>query len=75
MRLRRIDPNTVRPFRVPLYPVLPIIFCVTCAYLTYSSIRYAYSQGAVHISLIVMAVGVVALWILNKVSGPSKSVA
>lgn len=68
MRLRKIDPNTERPFRVPLYPVLPIIFCVTCGYLSYSSIKYAYSQGAVHISLIVMAVGVVALGFLSVLS-------
>jgi prepilin signal peptidase PulO-like enzyme (type II secretory pathway) len=30
-----------RPFRVPLYPVLPIIFCATSAYLLYSSIAYS----------------------------------
>lgn len=68
MRLRQIDPNAVRPYKVPFYPVLPIIFCVTCGYLTYSSIMYAHSQGAVHISLLVMAAGVVALWLLNRSS-------
>ena len=64
MRLRRIDPKTPRPFKVPLYPVLPIIFCLTCAYLTYSSVLYAQSQGAIHVSFLVMAAGVVALWLL-----------
>lgn len=68
MRLRQIDPNAVRPYRVPLYPVLPIVFCATCGYLTYSSIMYAHSQGAVHVSLLVMAAGVVALWLLNRSS-------
>ena len=34
--LRRRDPQVVRPFRVPLYPVLPLIFVATCAYLLYS---------------------------------------
>ncbi len=66
MRLRRIDPDAPRPYRVPLYPALPVIFCVTCAYLTYSSIVYAHSQGAVHVSLLVMLAGVVALWLLNR---------
>ncbi len=64
MRLRRIDPKTPRPFKVPLYPVLPIIFCLTCAYLTYSSVLSAQSQGAIHVSFLVMAAGVVALWLL-----------
>src|SRR5690606_3541570 len=27
--LRAKDPHAVRPFRVPLYPVLPIAFCAT----------------------------------------------
>lgn len=65
MRLRRIDPDTPRPFKVPFYPALPIVFCLTCAYLTYSSVVYAQSQGAIHVSFLVMAAGVVALWFLN----------
>jgi len=68
MRLRRIDPDVIRPYKVPLYPMLPIIFCATCAYLTYSSIMYAHSQGAVHVSLLVMAAGVGALLLLNRSS-------
>jgi amino acid transporter len=64
MRLRRIDPDTPRPFKVPFYPALPIVFCLTCAYLTYSSVMYAQSQGAIHVSIMVMAAGVVALWLL-----------
>lgn len=68
MRVR--DPNAERPFKVPLYPFTPILFVLTCAYLTYSSVTYAASKGAVHISLIVMAVGVVALLFTRKVKGP-----
>lgn len=40
-RLRRRDPQRARPFRVPLYPVTPLLFCATCAYMLYSSIDYA----------------------------------
>jgi amino acid transporter len=68
MRVR--DPNTERPFKVPLYPFTPILFVLTCAYLTYSSVTYAASKGAVHISLIVMAIGVVALLFTRRVKGP-----
>ncbi len=38
--LRKKEPHLDRPFRVPLYPVLPIIFCLTSAYLLYSSLVY-----------------------------------
>lgn len=40
-RLRRLDPERERPFRVPLYPLTPLAFCATCGYMLYSSIAYA----------------------------------
>ena len=39
--LRRQEPDVPRPFRVPLYPVTPLLFCATCAYLLYASLAYA----------------------------------
>lgn len=39
--LRRKEPDAPRPFKVPLYPVLPIIFCLTSTYLLYSSLMFA----------------------------------
>jgi amino acid transporter len=53
--------DTTELFRVPLYPVTPLIFCLACGYLAYSSIGYAASKEAVHISLWVMFLGVAAL--------------
>jgi amino acid transporter len=41
LRLRRLEPARERPFRVPLYPLTPLVFCVTCAYMLYSSLAYA----------------------------------
>lgn len=38
--LRRREPNAERPFRVPLYPITPIVFCLTSTYLLYSSLAY-----------------------------------
>lgn len=35
MVLRRIAPDAPRPFRVPLYPAVPILTAVACAYLAY----------------------------------------
>jgi len=63
--LRHRDPHTTRPFKVPLYPVLPLIFCAVCAWLTYSSVNYAISQKAIHVSFWLIASGVVALLILR----------
>lgn len=38
--LRRKEPHAERPFRVPLYPLTPLVFCLTSAYLLYSSLAY-----------------------------------
>ena len=57
--LRARDPGTPRPFRVPLYPVTPIVFILTCAYLFYSSV--AYVKGGAWAGLAVLGVGVVLL--------------
>lgn len=41
--LRFKDPQRERPFRLPLplFPLLPLIFCGTCVYMLYSAIDYA----------------------------------
>ena len=61
----RFKDRTLRPFSVPLYPITPLIFCASCAYLAYSSITYAHSKGAAAISLYVMIAGLIALLILR----------
>ncbi|HVE50410.1 MAG TPA: amino acid permease [Casimicrobiaceae bacterium] len=68
-KLRVSDAATERPFRVPLYPITPIVFCASCAWLAYSSVTYAISRNAVHVSLIVMLVGVIAL-LFTRVKRP-----
>lgn len=59
------EPASTQVFRVPLYPITPIVFCLACGYLAYSSISYAASKEAVHISLWVMTLGVAALVLLK----------
>ena len=63
--LRQTDGQTDRPFKVPLYPLLPLIYCSACAWLTYSSITYAISQKAIHVSMWLIASGVLALLLLR----------
>ncbi len=57
--LRSKEPNAPRPFRVPLYPVLPAIFVCMCGYLLYSSLTY--HKGHALVGLAVLAVGGVVL--------------
>lgn len=59
--LRKKEPLKKRPFRVPLYPVLPLIFCLSSAYLLYSSIAYT-GWGALA-GIAVLAAGVIILLI------------
>ena len=64
--LRRRDPDTPRPFKVPGYPVTPLLFCGVCAYMLWSSLSYVYSQelgglNAAWIGVLVLAAGGVIL--------------
>ena len=38
--LRTQDPNTHRPFTVPLYPLTPFVFCAFCIFMLHSSLAY-----------------------------------
>ena len=69
--LRAREPETLRPFRVPLYPLLPLIFCGTSAYLLYSSI--AYTGFGVLVGVGVLAVGGLLLLRLRPSSIPQES--
>jgi APA family basic amino acid/polyamine antiporter len=63
--LRFRYPEAARPFRVPMYPVLPTVFVLTCAFLLYRSLEWAMVNKAVQIALYVMAAGLVA-WIVAR---------
>ena len=59
--LRAKEPNVPRPFKVPFYPVTPIIFILTCAYLFWSSVTYV--GGGALVGLGVLGVGVILLFV------------
>ena len=69
--LRRHAPVNPDPFRVPLYPVTPILFCAACAWMLYSSFNYAMSLdpgsiGAM-VGIAMLASGVpVLMWAKRK---------
>jgi len=69
--LRRREPNAERPFRVPFYPVLPLVFCLVCGYMLWASLSYVYSQefgglNAAWIGVAVLAVGAMLLLVMGK---------
>jgi len=69
--LRRRDPDLPRPFRVPLYPVLPLLFCATSAYLLYSSLAYT-GRGAL-VGVAVLAVGGLLLLLFKPTLHPEET--
>jgi amino acid transporter len=62
--LRERDPHIERPFRVPLFPLLPLIFCGTCGYMLYSAIDYA--KYIALIGAVPLAVGLPLYWISRR---------
>jgi APA family basic amino acid/polyamine antiporter len=68
--LRRQQPINAEPFRVPLYPITPMLFCATCAYMLYSSFSYAMSLnpgsiGAL-VGIAVLCAGIPAMLVARK---------
>jgi len=69
--LRFKDRGLERPFRVPGYPIVPLVFAGGCGYMLYSSVTYAPFLSLIGLGL--LAVGVpVYLWSLW--SGPTPRV-
>jgi basic amino acid/polyamine antiporter, APA family len=69
--LRAKDPRIVRPFKVPLYPVLPVLFCAASAYMLYSSLTYVGSNqflgyNAAWIGVVVLALGGLLLAVVAR---------
>jgi basic amino acid/polyamine antiporter, APA family len=62
--LRTQEPERLRPFRVPLYPLTPLIFCVTCVYMLHSSLAYT-GPGAV-VGVGVLLAGVPLLFLARR---------
>ncbi len=55
------EPDRPAPFRVPLYPLPPIIFCATSVYLVHASVAYT-GSGALF-GLAILASGIPLYWL------------
>jgi peptidoglycan/LPS O-acetylase OafA/YrhL len=69
----RFRNETAGSFKVPLYPIVPVAFVLTCAYMLYSSINYVRNPEygpkfgiAVLAGLAVMAAGVPLYFFAKK---------
>jgi amino acid transporter len=66
--LRRREPQAPRPFMVPLYPLLPLLFIACSAYLFYASLVYVKAGALVGVA--VLALGALLLWPLMRRRAP-----
>jgi basic amino acid/polyamine antiporter, APA family len=57
--------EVARPFKVPLYPILPIVFVGTCAFLLYRSLLFTFENQAIRVAIYVMLSGVV-VWLVAR---------
>lgn len=59
--LRSREPDVERPFRVPLYPLTPLLFCAACLYMLQSSLTYAGSGALAGVLVLLVGVPVLLL--------------
>jgi APA family basic amino acid/polyamine antiporter len=61
--LRQREPGRPRPFKVPFYPLTPLIFFAAALFMLYSSVRYAGSGALVGVA--VMLAGIPVLFLIR----------
>jgi len=62
--LRIKDRDRPRPFRTPLYPIVPLVFIGVCCYMLYTSVVYA--KGLCLFGVIPLAIGVPLFFISGR---------
>ena len=63
-RLRAIAPDVPRPFRVPLYPLVPALFVLSSSAMLISAVLYV--QGGALFGLAILLAGVPVIWSLGS---------
>ncbi len=67
--LRRKEPNVERPYRVPGYPLTPLVFSAACVFLIYNAIIYKPHIAA--ISCLLVPTGLLLYWLSARRGPPS----
>ncbi|BAU64937.1 amino acid permease-associated region [Stanieria sp. NIES-3757] len=65
--LRFKEPEVPKPFQVPFYPLTPILFCLICGYLLYSSLVYTGIGALVGVAVVIAGIPLL-LWSRRKKS-------
>ncbi|VGO20911.1 APC family permease [Pontiella sulfatireligans] len=61
-RLRKKEASIPRPFKAPLYPVVPILFCAACVFMLFSSASYAFAEKPVGLLALLSVMAASALF-------------
>lgn len=69
--LRRRHPHRALPFRVPFYPLTPIVFCLTCLYMLHASVLH--TGHAAWVGLAVLLAGVPMLFFKGPTATPCEA--
>jgi amino acid transporter len=66
--LRYREPEKERPYRVPLYPFIPLLFCASCLFMLYRSASYALDEEPAEAIIVVglMLIGLPLMWWSNR---------
>ncbi len=62
--LRAKEPEVPRPWKVPGYPIVPLIFCGMCAYMLYSAATYA--GKLLVIGAVPVCIGLIFYWFAQR---------
>jgi len=66
--LRWRHPTQPLPFRVPLYPLTPALFCLTCLYMLYASLKH--TGSAAWVGVVVLLIGLPILLLKRNEAEP-----
>lgn len=67
--LRQQDRDIERPFSVPLFPLLPLIFCATCVFMLYRALLFA--PTVCLLGFIPLAVGIPLYYLSGHTTAPA----
>jgi amino acid transporter len=69
--LREKDRTLIRPYSVPLYPIVPLIFCNFCAWMLYQAVDYVKWHAL--FAVVLVLIGVPLYWFSLLISGSKPS--
>jgi APA family basic amino acid/polyamine antiporter len=71
LQLRRTEPTTARPFRVPGYPITPLLFVASAAVLVGNTVIAQPARAAVGIVVMLTGLPAFYVWRAQSRRGPA----